>query len=68
MSFLLDTNVLLRSTEPSHPMYEEAVNATNTLLGRGEELWLAPQNLTPVLERLHAPCGEEWAGTYRNRS
>ncbi len=45
MSFLLDTNVLLRSAEPSHPMYEEAVNATNTLLGRGEELWLAPQNL-----------------------
>lgn len=45
MTFLVDTNVLLRSAQPSHPMYEEAVNATNTLLGRGEELWLAPQNL-----------------------
>lgn len=45
MTFLVDTNVLLRSAEPSHPMYAEAVNATNTLLGRGEELCIAPQNL-----------------------
>lgn len=45
MTFLVDTNVLLRSAEPSHPMYEEAVNATNTLLVRGEELYIAPQNL-----------------------
>ena len=26
-------------------MYAEAVNATNTLLGHGEELYIAPQNL-----------------------
>lgn len=45
MTFLVDTNVLLRSAEPSHPMYEDAVNATNALLRRGEELYIAPQNL-----------------------
>jgi predicted nucleic acid-binding protein len=45
VTFLVDTNVLLRSAEPGHPMYADAVNATNTLLGRGEELYIAPQNL-----------------------
>lgn len=45
MTFLVDTNVLLRSAEPSHPMSAPAVNATNTLLERGEELCIAPQNL-----------------------
>ena len=45
MTFLVDTNVLLRSAQPSHPMYAFSVNATNTLLGRGEELCIAPQNL-----------------------
>ncbi|WP_250122222.1 hypothetical protein [Chroococcidiopsis sp. CCMEE 29] len=34
MTFLVDTNVLLRSAQPSHPMYADAVNATNILLGR----------------------------------
>lgn len=45
MTFLVDTNVLLRSTEPSHPMYAAAVTATSILLGRGEELYIVPQNL-----------------------
>ncbi len=45
MSFLVDTNVLLRSAEPSHPMYTDAVNATSILLERGEELYIVPQNL-----------------------
>ncbi len=45
MSFLVDTNVLLRSAEPSHPMYADAVNATSILLERGEELYIVPQNL-----------------------
>lgn len=45
MTFLVDTNVLLRSAEPNHPMYADAVNAINILLGRGEELYIVPQNL-----------------------
>jgi predicted nucleic acid-binding protein len=45
LSFLVDTNVLLRSVEPSHPMYPHASNAINTLLGRGESLCIVPQNL-----------------------
>ncbi|MBR8836782.1 MAG: hypothetical protein DSM106950_22890 [Stigonema ocellatum SAG 48.90 = DSM 106950] len=45
MAFLVDTNVLLRSVEPSHPMYPDASNAINTLLRRGERLCIVPQNL-----------------------
>lgn len=45
MDFLVDTNVLLRSVQPSHPMYGDASNAINTLLRRGERLCIVPQNL-----------------------
>ena len=45
MTFLVDTNLLLRSVEPSHPMYGDAVNAIATLQGRGEQLHIVPQNL-----------------------
>jgi predicted nucleic acid-binding protein len=45
MSFLVDTNLLLRSSEPEHPMYEDAVNAIDILLNRGEQLCIISQNL-----------------------
>lgn len=45
MTFLVDTNVLLRSVEPGHPMYPDAVTATNTLLECSEKLHITPQNL-----------------------
>ncbi len=43
--FLVDTNVLLRSVKPEHPMYTDAVSTTSALLERGEELYVVPQNL-----------------------
>ncbi|MEI2582738.1 type II toxin-antitoxin system VapC family toxin [Scytonema sp. PRP1] len=45
MTFLVDTNVLLRSVEPSHPMYPDASHAIATLLALGERLCIVPQNL-----------------------
>jgi len=45
VTFLVDTNVLLRSAEPDHIMYGDAVGATSLLLGQGEKLYIAPQNL-----------------------
>lgn len=45
MSYLVDTNVLLRSVQPLHPMHKDAVAATLTLKGRGEKLCIIPQNL-----------------------
>jgi predicted nucleic acid-binding protein len=43
--YLVDTNVLLRSVYPSHPMNPDAVNAIRTLRDRGEQLHIVPQNL-----------------------
>jgi len=45
MSYLVDTNVLLRSAQPKHPMHKDAVAATLILKGRGERLCIIPQNL-----------------------
>lgn len=45
MSYLLDTNILLRSVQPSHPMHPEAVRAVGELISRGEQLSIIPQNL-----------------------
>lgn len=45
MSYLVDTNVLLRSAQPHHPMHADAVAATLTLKQSGESLCITPQNL-----------------------
>ena len=45
MSFLVDTNVLLRSVDLTHPMNPDAANAIRILRGRGEQLHIVPQNL-----------------------
>lgn len=44
MSFLLDTNILTRSSQPRHPMHPVAVEAVVSLLQQGEDLFLVPQN------------------------
>lgn len=45
MPFLVDTNVLLRSIDPAHPMNPVAVRALMTLRTQGEPLCITPQNL-----------------------
>lgn len=45
MPYLTDTNVLLRSTSPGHPMFSQAVAAVESILRGGEEIYLVPQNL-----------------------
>ncbi len=45
MLYLADTNVLLRSAEPAHPMHPVAVRAVKTLLIRGETVCVFTQNL-----------------------
>ena len=45
MSYLVDTNVLLRSVQPHHPMHTDAVAATVKLKQSGESLYITPQNL-----------------------
>jgi predicted nucleic acid-binding protein len=45
VSFLTDTNILLRLTEPSDPDYALVRGAVDTLVVRGEGLYYAAQNL-----------------------
>jgi predicted nucleic acid-binding protein len=46
MTFVLsDTNILLRSSQPAHPMYQEAIDAVDELRRRGEQLCIMAQNL-----------------------
>lgn len=43
MSVFVDTNILLRSVQPTHPMHEAAVNAIAALIQDGETLVITPQ-------------------------
>ena len=45
MAYLVDTNVLLCSADPLHPMYGAAVSAISSLRDQGEKLCIVPQNL-----------------------
>lgn len=45
MSVLVDTNVLLRRTQPDHPQHVAAVESVSRLLGAGEPAYVAPQNI-----------------------
>ena len=45
MTLLLDTNILTRAAQPSHPMHQGALDAVTTLRAEGEELCVVPQNL-----------------------
>jgi predicted nucleic acid-binding protein len=43
MSVFVDTNVLLRSVQPSHPMHDPAVRTVAALIRDGEPLVITPQ-------------------------
>lgn len=45
MSILVDANVLLRRTQPSHPHYSAAVESVARLLSTGEPVCFTPQNI-----------------------
>jgi predicted nucleic acid-binding protein len=45
MSYLIDTNVLLRSAQPSHSMHADAARAVGELFAQGEILSVIPQNI-----------------------
>jgi predicted nucleic acid-binding protein len=45
MSYLVDTNVLLRGVQKSHPMHSDAARSIDLLLRRGEAVLVIPQNL-----------------------
>jgi hypothetical protein len=63
MSYLIDTNILLRTVDPEHSMYSLAVNAIDNLLSANEQLYiwkayykLPPVGLTPCLSCFQLAC------------
>jgi predicted nucleic acid-binding protein len=45
MKCLVDTNLLLRSVQPSHPMGSAASGSIDALLRNGDELFIVPQTI-----------------------
>jgi predicted nucleic acid-binding protein len=45
VSVLVDTNILLRRTQPGHPHHEFAVGSVERLLASGEPVHFSPQNI-----------------------
>jgi predicted nucleic acid-binding protein len=45
MRVLVDTNILLRSAQPSHPSYSQATLAVSGLMRRNDELFFCSQNI-----------------------
>ena len=62
MSYLLDTNILLRSAVPEHPMNTVTVRAINHLLSAEEELIIAPQNLIELWNVFTRPLNSNGLG------
>lgn len=45
MSYLVDTNVLLRTAQENHSMHKSSVQAVRILFEQGKRLCIVPQNL-----------------------
>ncbi|MEM7554090.1 MAG: PIN domain-containing protein [Cyanobacteria bacterium P01_A01_bin.84] len=45
MSYLVDTNILLRTIQETHPMHKSSVQAVRNLLTQEKNLCIIPQNL-----------------------
>ena len=43
MRILFDTNILLRTAQPTHPQHHEVLDATHELIQRGYESCIVPQ-------------------------
>lgn len=58
MRILLDTNILTRSAQPSHPQHGLAVRSVSSLRTRGDTLFLLPQNFYEFWVVATRPAGE----------
>jgi predicted nucleic acid-binding protein len=46
MRVLVDTNILLRSAQPNHPLGPQAIRAVSKLLRQNDAVFFCPQNIT----------------------
>lgn len=62
MSYLADTNILLRLVEPAHPMHPDAFGAVEALLSRGETVYALPQNIAEFWNVCTRPADKNGLG------
>jgi len=55
MSVLVDTNVLLRWTQPDHPSHTAAVESVAILLASGEAVYFTLQNIAEFWNAASVP-------------
>jgi predicted nucleic acid-binding protein len=60
--FLIDTNILLRAAQPSHPMHASAVRALSILMEREERLVVAIQNIAECWNVFTRPVAQNGLG------
>ena len=62
MSVLVDTNILMRSIEPRHPMQRVAADSLGLLRRQAEELFMVPQNLYEFWTAATRPVAQNGLG------
>ena len=62
MSILLDTNILLRRTQPDHESHSLAVESVALLLESGEAVHIAPQNISEFWNVATRPVAQNGLG------
>lgn len=62
MSYVVDSNILLRTMQPAHAMYPEASRAISHLLQQGEAVQVLPQNLYEIWVVLTRPVANNGLG------
>jgi len=62
VKILVDTNVLLRRTQPDHPQHREAVDSIARLLGRNDQLYYTLQNMSEFWNVMTRPIGSNGLG------
>ncbi len=62
MSVLVDTNVLLRRTQPTHQSYSVAVESVARVLSTGEPVYFTPQNIAEFWNVMTRPVANNGLG------
>jgi hypothetical protein len=62
MPTLIDSNILVFLADPNSPFFSESARAVYLLLGGGEELYVAPQNLIEFWVVATRPVGSRGLG------
>jgi predicted nucleic acid-binding protein len=62
MLYLLDTNILLRLAEPSHPTHSASLSATQSLARNGHTLYVFPQNIIEFWSVATRPASKNGLG------